>query len=210
MLGSLFKNRKPINRLLYFNQLIYRKIRTFLKKSRRAVWGKTNRNSTFYLDTGVVYLHFCNRYKVENRVVIMKNAQKTLQEHGISPSFQRIKILEYLMHNPIHPTADMIYQALNGQIPTLSKTTVYNTLKIFTEKGLLAPLSVFENEVRYEYNNQPHIHFKCMRCGRLFDIEASFDCLRDSEIDGHKVTEHHVNLKGICRECRKKEAENNA
>jgi Fe2+ or Zn2+ uptake regulation protein len=109
------------------------------------------------------------------------------------------------MQNPVHPTADMIYQALQEHIPTLSKTTVYNTLKIFSEKGLLVPLSVFENEVRYEYNDQPHIHFKCMRCGKLFDVEASFDCLIDGEVEGHKVTEHHVNLKGICRECRKLE-----
>ena len=140
----------------------------------------------------------------------MRNIQKMLEEHGISPSFQRMKIMEYLMHNAVHPTAEMIYQALHEQIPTLSKTTVYNALKLFSEKGMLVQLSVFEPEVRYEYNKEPHIHFKCSRCGKLYDVAVDFNCLKDGVIEGHKVLEHHVNLKGICRECLEKEKADNA
>ena len=132
----------------------------------------------------------------------MIDFKELLKEHCIATSLQRIKILEFLEKNRIHPTADMVYQALVQEIPTLSKTTVYNTLKAFTEKGVLVALSLFENELRYEYNTEPHIHFKCIKCGKIYDISKAFECLNNKEIEGHKVLEHHVNLKGICKNCR--------
>lgn len=132
----------------------------------------------------------------------MIDFKELLKEHGIPPSLQRIKILEYLHNFKTHPTADMIYQALMDEMPTLSKTTVYNTLKTFTEKGILIALSLFENEIRYEYNTEPHIHFKCINCRKIYDLDKSFDHYNDDIIDGHKIIEHHVNLKGICKSCR--------
>ncbi len=135
----------------------------------------------------------------------MLNIIEVLKEYDIAPSIQRIKILEYLRNYKTHPTADMIYQALADEIPTLSKTTVYNTLKTFTEKGILVALSLFENEVRYEYNTEPHIHFKCLKCNKIYDLDKTFDCYDNNVIDGHKVTEHHVNLKGVCKTCLEEE-----
>ncbi|NQT65846.1 MAG: transcriptional repressor [FCB group bacterium] len=131
----------------------------------------------------------------------MKSIIEVLKEHDIAPSMQRIKILEYLQNYKTHPTADMIYQALADEMPILSKTTVYNTLKTFTEKGVLVALSLFENEVRYEYNTDPHIHFKCTKCDKIYDLDKSYDHYNDGLIDGHKVIEHHVNLKGVCKNC---------
>jgi len=131
----------------------------------------------------------------------MIDFKELLKEHGIPPSLQRIKILEYLHNFKTHPTADMIYQALVDEMPTLSKTTVYNTLKAFAEKGVIVELSLFENEVRYEYDTTPHIHFKCIKCGKIYDIFEPFECLKNKEIEGHKVVEHHVNLRGICKSC---------
>ncbi len=131
----------------------------------------------------------------------MKNIVEVLKEHNIAPSVQRVKILEYLQNYKTHPTADMIFQTLVKDIPTLSKTTVYNTLKTFTEKGILKGLSLFENEVRYEYNKEPHMHFKCIKCGKIYDLPISCDRFEDNIIEGHRITEHHVNLKGFCRKC---------
>ena len=62
------------------------------------------------------------------------NARDYLEKCGIKPSLQRIAIVEYLMENRIHPTADDIYHALCIQVPTLSKTTVYNTMRLFAER----------------------------------------------------------------------------
>jgi len=135
----------------------------------------------------------------------MDNIIEILKKNDISPSMQRVKILEFLRNNRIHPTADMIYKGLIEEMPTLSKTTVYNTLKLFVEKRILVGLALFENEVRYEYDMEPHIHFKCTRCGKIYDFDRSYDLYKDETIDGHKVEEYHVNLKGICRDCLKAE-----
>jgi len=135
----------------------------------------------------------------------MQNIIEVLKEHNIAPSMQRVKILEYLRDYKTHPTADMIYQALVNDIPTLSKTTVYNTLKTFTENGILVALSLFDNEVRYEYDTDPHVHFKCMKCNKIYDLNKTFDLYKNEFIDGHKVTEHYVNLKGVCKSCLKEE-----
>ena len=131
----------------------------------------------------------------------MKSIIDILKENDIAPSMQRIKILEYLQNYKTHPTADMIYQALADEMPTLSKTTVYNTLKTFTEKGVLMALSLFGNEIRYEYNTEPHIHFKCTKCNKIYDLDKEYDRYDENMIDGHKVNEHHVNLRGVCKEC---------
>jgi len=130
---------------------------------------------------------------------------KILNEHEVAPSIQRIKILEYLYNFKTHPTADMIYQELVKEIPTLSKTTVYNTLKIFTDKGILIALSLSNNEIRYDYDTDHHIHFKCTECGKIYDLDRSYDSYTDDLVEGHKVLEYHVNLIGICRSCQKKE-----
>jgi len=134
----------------------------------------------------------------------MQSIIDILKENDIAPSMQRIKILEYLKNYKTHPTADMIYQALADEIPTLSKTTVYNTLKTFTEKGILMALYLFSNEVHYEYNTQPHIHFQCTKCNKIYDLYQSFDHYNNDLIDGHKITEYHINLKGICKSCLEK------
>ena len=133
----------------------------------------------------------------------MDSLRKILEEKGIAPSIQRIKILEYLKNFKTHPTADIIYKALIDDIPTLSKTTVYNTLKQFTEKGILTELSLFENETRCEYDKIPHSHFKCTKCGKIYDIKDSSIEDYNNIIDGHQIEERHIYLKGICRECRK-------
>lgn len=59
----------------------------------------------------------------------MEVVVERLQGHNIKPSVQRIAIMKYLMEHRTHPTVDEIYTALSPTIPTLSKTTVYNTLK---------------------------------------------------------------------------------
>ncbi|MDY6916036.1 MAG: transcriptional repressor [Candidatus Cloacimonadota bacterium] len=131
----------------------------------------------------------------------MKKLKELLVEHNISPSLHRIKILEYLAKHRIHPTADDIYRGLVKNIPTLSKTTVYNTLKKFTKNGILIPITGFDNEIRYEYDKKPHIHFQCTRCGKIYDIERDIDIFKNYYIEGHKIQEHHINLKGICKNC---------
>ena len=73
-----------------------------------------------------------------------------LSSKGIKPSYQRIKVFDYLLNNKTHPTVDNIHQELVGEIPTLSKTTVYNTLKLFQEKGIVLIINIEDNETRFD------------------------------------------------------------
>ena len=70
------------------------------------------------------------------------NVYEYLLSYDIKPSVQRIAIMDYLLKHHTHPCIDEIYMALHDDIPTLSKTTVYNTLKLFVEHGAAKMLMV--------------------------------------------------------------------
>lgn len=122
-----------------------------------------------------------------------------LKNNDIKPSYQRIKIFEYLVKNRNHPTVDMIYQGLVSEIPTLSKTTVYNTLKLFIEKNIVLLINIEDNETRYDADTSFHGHFKCRRCNEVYDFNIDMPALK--ELDDFEVDEYHLYLKGICKKC---------
>ena len=135
----------------------------------------------------------------------MKHIQTTIKDKGIKPTYQRLKILEYLIETKKHPTVEMIYNNMKKVIPTISKTTVYNTMNSFVEKGILNALSVTGTELRYDANTKPHHHLLCNKCGNIYDIYTnSFDFFDNKIIDGNKIDEVHVYFKGICKKCLEK------
>ena len=124
-----------------------------------------------------------------------------LKSHDIRPSYQRVKIFEYLIVNKNHPTVDMIYKSLSPEIPTLSKTTVYNTLNLFVEKKIAIVILVEENEARYDADTSIHGHFKCEECGAVIDIVLDIEKLELPQLDKFQINEHHLYFKGICEKC---------
>jgi len=132
------------------------------------------------------------------------NVGEFLKENGIKPSFQRIKIYEFLMNSKEHPTVENIYNALYSQIPTLSKTTVYNTLKIFMEKGIAMAINIDENEVHYDATTYLHGHFKCQRCNHIFDFSISLEDVTDEALENFEIIEQQVFLYGVCPSCKNK------
>jgi Fur family peroxide stress response transcriptional regulator len=125
-----------------------------------------------------------------------------LRERNISPSVHRVKVLEYLLRLGQHPTAQDIYRDLNPQIPTLSKTTVYNVISLFKEKQLVRELRIEENEVRYDWQVEPHAHFKCTQCQRIINIEYDCPSMHIDEIDGHRIDVKQISFLGRCAACR--------
>lgn len=132
----------------------------------------------------------------------MIDVPKYLSEHGVKPSFQRIKIMDYLIHQKTHPTVNDIYLSLIDVIPTLSKTTVYNTLNLLIEHELVNEVLVEENEVRYEFAEGMHAHFKCEKCNRLFDVPLKIDLGSISDLKRYTIKEQHIFFKGVCSDCR--------
>lgn len=132
-------------------------------------------------------------------------AYENLLEHQIKPSMQRIAIMEYLEDHRTHPSADDIYTALSPSMPTLSKTTVYNTLKLFSEQGAALMLTIDERNVNFDADTSPHAHFLCRKCGHIYDLHypESVKRVENLDMDGHQVTEVHSYYKGICTNCLK-------
>ena len=126
-----------------------------------------------------------------------------LKEYGIKPSYQRIKIFEYLKNTKSHPNVDVIFKEIAKVIPTLSKTTVYNTLNSFIEKGIVAVITIEENETRYDADTSMHGHFKCKSCGKVYDFDIKFSKDDIGDLKGFEVDEKHLYFKGNCKDCLK-------
>ena len=128
-----------------------------------------------------------------------------LLEHGIKPSIQRIAIMDYLLTHKDHPSIDSIYVALNKKIPTLSKTTVYNTLKLFVENGAAQMLTIEEKNTCFDSETMLHSHFLCKKCGKIFDLPFYGEKMESSfNLNGFLIEDIHHYYKGICPSCEEK------
>lgn len=138
-------------------------------------------------------------------MLVIENIEKYLRDNGISPSYQRKRIFEYLYKVKNHPSVNQIYYALINEIPTLSKTTIYNTLNLFISKNIVQAITVDENELRYQIlEHNSHAHFKCVECGSLYDIEIDTNELKLDALKNFEIREQAFYFKGICEECKNK------
>ena len=131
----------------------------------------------------------------------LKSYSALLKTKGIKPSFQRVKIMEFLQNNHIHPSVNDIYFALIKEIPSLSKTTVYNTLNLMKECSLVKILNIDETEAHYDINTHPHGHFMCTKCGEICDIDTKLDEGSCNLLDGYIVEQIEITVFGICPKC---------
>lgn len=130
---------------------------------------------------------------------------KILKDKGITPSYTRIKIYDYLSKDKIHATVDEIFIELLELLPTLSKTTVYNSLKLFIEKDLVRAINLYDNKMRYEIVRSNHGHFKCDICSKIYDIPMEINVQMPEELDGSIISNYHHLLIGTCSHCLNKD-----
>ncbi len=134
----------------------------------------------------------------------MSNAEITalFKRSGIRPTPQRISVYRYLMENPVHASADIIYEALVPEFPSFSKTTIYNSIRALEEGGLLRAVTIEGEFVRYDADTQDHGHFKCTKCGKVFDFTAPVSSDLPPELNGFRIDQRDVFCYGICSACR--------
>lgn len=96
-----------------------------------------------------------------------------LREHGITPTHQRIEIAFALFSRHEHLSADQVLAAVNARHCEASKATVYNTLNLFVQRGLVREVIADPNKVFYDPNTTPHHHVYDVVNGTLTDIDAS-------------------------------------
>ena len=93
-----------------------------------------------------------------------------LRQHGVTPTSQRVEVAEVLLRRPQHLCAEQIIDELNKTNSRVSKATVYNSLNLFSEKGLVREINVDPTRKYYDSTMHPHHHFYNVDTGELSDI----------------------------------------
>ncbi len=102
-----------------------------------------------------------------------KEIVQKLKRYGVMPTSQRIEVASILLARPQHLSADQIIDKLNSRCSCVSKATVYNTLKLFSQQGLVKDLNVDSSRKFYDSTTHAHHHFFHVESGKLTDIPDS-------------------------------------
>lgn len=119
---------------------------------------------------------------------------------------QRQAILRFLRGTNAHPTADQVYDEVRKEIPNISKGTVYRNLQVLQEMGLVAELNLNGTVSRFEAKQERHYHFRCEKCGKVFDVNLPVDKELDRNVasrTGFKISYHELEFRGLCHNCQK-------
>ena len=130
-----------------------------------------------------------------------------LKEKGLKITPQRLAIIDALVENrQLHPGARLIYAEARMKAKRVSSSTVYATLKVFSESGLIKILEFDRMENRYDGNLSEHINLICKRCGTIIDyrIPATLEPKDITRKAGFVVTDIRMEYYGYCRDCLKR------
>ena len=95
-----------------------------------------------------------------------------LRSAGVSLTLQRLAVGQVVLCGPVHLTADQVLARVKRLIPEISRATIYNTLKLFSEKGLVRELVIDADRTVFDSNTEPHPHIYNADTGELTDIAA--------------------------------------
>jgi Fur family peroxide stress response transcriptional regulator len=126
-----------------------------------------------------------------------------LRSAGVTPTMQRLAVLEYLERTTSHPTADEVYVEVRRTCPTIARATVYNTLEALTKADTILQLTVDPAAARYDADLGPHVHFRCRLCGVVYDIDAKQESCLGDMVKGHRVESVRTYAFGVCAQCRR-------
>lgn len=120
--------------------------------------------------------------------------------NGLKATPQRLAVYKFLCENPIHPDVETVYNQVVKDNPAFSKTTVYNCLQALAKCGLLKPIKIDSDKIRYDADTDFHGHFKCEKCGRIYDFECRIsESFTDS---GFNIKHKDVYYSGLCNHCK--------
>ncbi len=147
------------------------------------------------------------RQEIERRLEQFKSIAK---QAGVKLTHQRLEIFRAVASSEDHPGAEAIYKAVRAAMPTVSLDTVYRTLWLLTDLGLLTTLGPRQDSVRFDANLEQHHHYLCVRCGLVRDFEST-DLnklpIPDSVNHFGQVVSAHLEVRGVCARCTRELAE---
>jgi Fur family transcriptional regulator, peroxide stress response regulator len=131
----------------------------------------------------------------------------TAKDRGIKLTPQRLEIFREVASSLEHPDAETVYRAIHARMPMVSLDTVYRTLWMLRDMGLVSTLGARHENVRFDANSKKHHHYVCVRCGLTRDFEsAELHALRlpDTVKVFGSVLSTHIEVRGVCEICTKK------
>jgi Fur family peroxide stress response transcriptional regulator len=129
---------------------------------------------------------------------------KALRKKGYKATPQRIAICRFALQSRDHPTAQSIYSAVKKVHPTVSLATVYKTLQVLRELGLIQELNFLQGQTRFDPCTKPHINLVCLRCGNITDLDdpaAREMIARAIAATKFIATGQRFDIYGICQRC---------
>ena len=128
------------------------------------------------------------------------------KQAGVKLTHQRLEIFREVAASLEHPDAEMVFRSVQARMPTVSLDTVYRTLWLLSDLGLVTPLGPRRESVRFDANLARHHHYVCIRCGLTRDIESTaLDAIRIPAAvhDFGSVVVTQVEVRGLCATCAK-------
>jgi Fur family peroxide stress response transcriptional regulator len=139
-------------------------------------------------------------YELETSII------RAFRGKGYRATPQRIAIGRFILQSQNHPTTQMIYSEVKKNHPTVSLSTVYKTIKILKEVGLVKELSFSRDQARFDSSIEPHVNLVCLSCGKIRDAKSSL--VRDIVIqvsaeENFDAEGQRFDIYGICQSCKR-------
>lgn len=128
---------------------------------------------------------------------------KALRGSGYKATPQRIAIGRFALRSRDHPTAQRIYSEVKRIYPTVSLATVYKTIQILKEVGLIHELNLSQGQTRFDPDTHPHIHLICLGCGSIMDWEEPMvsEIMAKVAAANFSATGQSFDVYGNCQSC---------
>jgi Fur family transcriptional regulator, peroxide stress response regulator len=139
--------------------------------------------------------------EVERRLGQFKSVAKAA---GVKLTHQRLEIFRALASSGDHPSAEAVHRLVQAAMPTVSLDTVYRTLWLLTDLGLVTTLGPRQDSVRFDANIESHHHYVCVRCGLVRDFDSpgvGTLHIPDSVNRFGQVVSARIEVRGVCERC---------
>lgn len=126
------------------------------------------------------------------------------QRAGVKVTHQRLEILREIVRSEVHPTAEAVLEGVKARLPSVALDTVYRTLWLLTDLGLITTLGPRRDVARFDANRKTHQHFICTKCRAVFDVESielSKLSLADHTKEFGTIADAHLQVYGVCHQC---------
>ena len=139
----------------------------------------------------------------------MENLIQQLRNRHIAVTPQRLAVMAALQNRRDHPTADHLYQEVRRRLPAISFNTVYKTLEILCQRGMVIKVNPLHAVARYDGETGQHAHLICRQCHHIIDLDweaSEVPSLDAAALQGFQIEHPSLTFWGLCPRCQQTES----